>query len=86
MVKQIKEGLQIDVGDVHWEPASPPAFDLLFGDGTWLGFESHLLMPEAVVPVAAPSLAVKFEGKSRKVILETGPLIHLDDRDGRWFT
>lgn len=59
---------------------------ILFGDGNWREFESHLLMPEAVVPVAAPSLAAKFEGKSRESILATGPLIHLDDRDERWFT
>jgi LysR family glycine cleavage system transcriptional activator len=59
---------------------------ILFGDGTWEGLASHLLMPEAVVPIASPSLAARFEGRSREAILETGPLIHLEDRDQRWFS
>lgn len=59
---------------------------ILFGEGTWDGLESHLLMPEEVVPIASPSIAARFEGQSRETILETGPLIHLEDRDQRWFT
>jgi DNA-binding transcriptional LysR family regulator len=58
---------------------------VLFGDGTWPGFESHLLMPEIVFPIASPSLAARFAGCSREELLETGPLIHLDHRDQRWF-
>ncbi|MDX8528522.1 LysR family transcriptional regulator [Mesorhizobium sp. MSK_1335] len=59
---------------------------ILFGDGDWLGFESHLLMPEIVVPIASPSLAARLQERSREAILEKGPLIHLEDRDRRWFT
>lgn len=59
---------------------------LLFGDGHWDGFESRLLMPEIVMPIAAPSLATRLKGKSREEILKIGPLIHLEDKDERWFT
>jgi len=58
---------------------------ILFGDGHWPGFESHLLVKEAVVPVAAPALAARFRGYSRAELLEQGPLIHLDDESHRWF-
>ena len=59
---------------------------ILFGNGEWDGFESHLLMPEVVVPIASPSLSTQFASMSREAILESGPLIHLEDRDARWFT
>lgn len=59
---------------------------ILFGDGNWKGRESHLLMREVVVPIASPSLAARFRDQPLAAILETGPLIHLEDRDRRWFT
>lgn len=59
---------------------------ILFGDGNWPGYESHWLMREVVVPVAAPALAARLGGRSRDAILRSGPLIHLEERDGRWFT
>jgi LysR family glycine cleavage system transcriptional activator len=58
---------------------------ILFGDGDWPGFESYKLMSELVVPVAAPSLAARLSGLTRAEILRTGPLIHLEDQDQRWF-
>jgi DNA-binding transcriptional LysR family regulator len=59
---------------------------ILFGDGDWPGYECHLLMREMVTPIASPAVAARFTGKSRAAILESGPLIHLEDRDHRWFT
>ncbi|MDY0883467.1 LysR family transcriptional regulator [Dongia soli] len=58
---------------------------ILFGDGNWLGYESHLLMPEIVFPIASPSLSMSCAGRSPEELLEKGPLIHLDHRDQRWF-
>lgn len=59
---------------------------VLFGNGHWPGYESRLLMREEVVPIAAPALAARLGIRSRADILENGPLIHLEDHDGRWFT
>lgn len=59
---------------------------ILFGDGNWPGQESRLLMREIVVPVAAPAVAARLDGRSRDAILKGGPLIHLEDQDQRWFT
>lgn len=59
---------------------------ILFGDGNWPGYESRQLMQEAVLPVAAPSVAARLACRSRDAILRSGPLIHLEDRDQRWFT
>ena len=58
---------------------------ILFGDDTWPGYVSHLLMRESVVPIAAPVLASRLDQKSRAALIEDGPLIHLQDPDGRWF-
>ena len=59
---------------------------ILFGEGGWPGFESHLLMRETVLPVAAPKLAVDLAGQSMRELLEVGPLIHLEDPERRWCT
>ncbi|TPJ54204.1 LysR substrate-binding domain-containing protein [Mesorhizobium sp. B2-7-1] len=59
---------------------------ILFGSGDWSGYESRLLMQEIVVPVAAPALASRLAGVSRAEMLAQGPLIHLEDREQRWFT
>lgn len=59
---------------------------ILFGDGNWSGMESLLLMHEEVIPVAAPSLAMRLAGRSVDEMLAVGPLIHLEDQDHRWFT
>jgi DNA-binding transcriptional LysR family regulator len=58
---------------------------ILFGAGDWPGYESRLLMQEVVVPIAAPSLASRLAGVSRAEMLTQGPLIHLEDREQRWF-
>lgn len=59
---------------------------ILFGDGDWPGYESHLLMRESVIPVAAPSVAERLQGLPADAFLAQGPLIHLEDSDRRWFT
>lgn len=59
---------------------------ILFGDGNWPGMESVLLMREEVIPVAAPTLAARLAGRPLEEMLAFGPLIHLEDRDHRWFT
>lgn len=59
---------------------------ILFGEGDWPGFESRLLMAESVVPVAAPKLARTLRCAAPKALLESGPLIHLEDPERRWCT
>jgi DNA-binding transcriptional LysR family regulator len=59
---------------------------ILFGEGDWPGFESRLLMPEEVLPVASPKLATDLAGASARELLEAGPLIHLEDPERRWCT
>jgi len=59
---------------------------ILFGDGSWPGRESRLLISEAVVPVASSALAKRLKGASRDDLLRHGPLIHLEDVGHRWFT
>ncbi|MBL8708725.1 MAG: LysR family transcriptional regulator [Rhodospirillaceae bacterium] len=59
---------------------------ILFGEGNWPGYEHRLLLPECVVPVAAPGLARELAGLSPAQLLRSGPLIHLDDPERRWFT
>jgi DNA-binding transcriptional LysR family regulator len=58
---------------------------ILFGDGRWVGLEARMLIPEVVVPVAAPSVSAKLASFSREHIFEYGPLIHLEDPERRWF-
>jgi DNA-binding transcriptional LysR family regulator len=58
---------------------------ILFGSGLWPGYESHLLLRERVVPVAAPAVAARLAGCSPAAVLQRGPLIHLEDPQGRWF-
>jgi LysR family glycine cleavage system transcriptional activator len=59
---------------------------ILFGEGDWPGFESRLLIPEEVLPVATPKLAMDLAGASPRELLENGPLIHLEDPERRWRT
>lgn len=59
---------------------------ILFGDGIWPGYESRLLLPERVVPVAAPALARELRSATAADLLRRGPLIHLEDPEQRWFT
>ena len=59
---------------------------ILFGTGDWPGFETVLLVREQAVPVAAPALAKAWWGRTPEELLETGPLIHLEDPEARWFT
>ncbi len=59
---------------------------ILFGDGRhWSGMEARLLIPEAVVPIAAPSVATKLVSVSIGDMFMQGPLIHLEDPERRWF-
>lgn len=58
---------------------------ILFGDGRWNGMEARMLIPEVVVPVAAPSVAAELASRSRENIFGKGPLIHLEDPERRWF-
>lgn len=58
---------------------------IIFGKGDWPGRESLLLMKERVVPVAAPRLAKKLADASAADLLRQGPLIHLSDKEKRWF-
>jgi LysR family transcriptional regulator, glycine cleavage system transcriptional activator len=88
-VKQIHPGLVIKV--ITAERDRDMALEdvdcaILFGDGSWPGYESRRLMREVVVPVAAPAVAARLAGRSRTAILQKGPLIHLEDQDRRWFT
>lgn len=59
---------------------------ILFGDGNWPGFECRRLIRESAVPVAAPAVAARLAGQSRDSILRSGPLIHLEDVERRWFS
>ena len=59
---------------------------ILFGAGDWPGFESQPLFDERVLPLAAPDLAKRLSGLSPAEMLASGPLIHLDDPERRWFT
>lgn len=58
------------------------------GDGHVPGQSSHLLFPEVVVPVAAPTVARDHqleEGGSPERLLDV-PLVHMDDGDRPWMT
>lgn len=59
---------------------------ILFGEGDWPGFDSRLVIRERILPVAAPKLAADLAGASVIELLGTGPLIHLEDPEHRWFT
>ena len=59
---------------------------ILFGRGDWPGFDSRLVIGERILPVAAPKLAAELTDASMADLLETGPLIHLEDPEHRWFT
>ena len=67
-------------------PLSEVDCAILFGEGHWPGFESRLVIREKILPVAAPGLATDLAGASPGRLLETGPLIHLEDPEARWFT
>ena len=59
---------------------------ILFGGGAWPDYESHRLIKEAVVPIASPAVAANAALRVPARLLEHGPLIHLEDKDNRWFT
>ena len=59
---------------------------ILFGDGNWPGYETTLLVREGVTPVAAPALAAQWRNRTPQDLLQSGPLIHLEDPEARWFT
>ena len=58
---------------------------LLLGDGHWESLETCLLLKETVIPMAAPALAERVSEYSPEQLLSEGPLIHLEDPEGRWF-
>jgi len=87
--KQVDPGLNIRVTTAERDqdiPLHEVDCCILFGSGNWPGFESRRLMKEVVAPVAAPSVAARLNGSTRAGILQSGPLIHLEDRDRRWFS
>lgn len=59
---------------------------ILFGAGTWSGFDSALLIQEEVLPVAAPHVADRMAHLSAEDLLAAAPLIHLEDPERRWFS
>lgn len=66
------------------------AFDaaIRVGDGTFPGQTAHLLFPEIVVPVAAPSLAREYGLSARSTADDVylAPFVHMDDGDRPWMT
>jgi len=59
---------------------------ILFGTGSWPGAEAELLMQEEVLPIASPALAAELGDVTPAALLQHGPLIHLEDRERRWFS
>ena len=59
---------------------------ILFGAGSWTGFQAELLRQESATPVACPSLAERWMGCTPAELVERAPLIHLEDPEQRWFT
>lgn len=59
-----------------------------FGTGAWPGLQSRLLIPEVVVPVAAPALAVELEldQESAAAAVAGAPLLHGDQGDRQWMS
>ena len=57
---------------------------ILFGTGNWPGFDAHLLMPEAVCPVAAPDLAASIQQQDGAAPPVNLTIIEQDDPDKRW--
>jgi DNA-binding transcriptional LysR family regulator len=88
-LKQADPGLRIRVTTAERDediPLDDPGCAILFGDGTWPGYESVQLLQERVVPVAAPAVATRLARRSPAAFLQAGPLIHLEDQGRRWFT
>ena len=88
-LKQADPDLRIRVTTAERDediPLDDPGCAILFGDGTWPGYESVRLLQERVVPVAAPAVATRLARRSPAAFLQAGPLIHLEDQGRRWFT
>lgn len=58
---------------------------ILFGDGTWAGFESIRLIDEEVIPVCSKVLFDKWHTATPRELIEKAPLIELADQENRWF-
>ncbi len=58
------------------------------GDGRFPGLDGRLLFPEAVVPVAAPTLAREYGLSERSTADDVyrAPFVHMDDGDRPWMT
>jgi DNA-binding transcriptional LysR family regulator len=58
------------------------------GDGRFPGLDSRLLFPEAVVPVAAPTLAREYGLSEHSTADDVyrAPFVHMDDGDRPWMT
>lgn len=57
---------------------------IAFGSGRWKGFDSKMLMPEEVCPVAAPALVEKYGNISEDEFLQKVTKIEQEDVEGRW--
>ncbi len=56
---------------------------ILFGDGTWPEIESRLLIPESVLPLAAPRFSEELDDLSTPNQSKTAR-IHLEDPEHWW--
>lgn len=60
----------------HWREDADLA--VAFGTGSEFGTGPRLLMPERVVPVCTPSLACSLPAAGSHMLIQQGPLIHLE--------
>ncbi len=87
-IKQTNPNMSIRVTTAERDrdiPFEEVSCAILFGDGTWPGYESRRLIQECVVPIASPAVAERLSGQTPENMLQNGPLIHLEDPDRRWF-
>ncbi len=58
------------------------------GTGAWPGLDSHYLIPEVVMPVAAPSVAEEWalHADSSAADVLVAPLLHMDGTDRPWLS
>ncbi len=68
--------------DIHWEEIDCA---ILFGNGDWPGRDCIKLISEEVQPITSPTLAQKLLDLSPKELIQSAPLIHLEDEENRWF-
>ncbi|WP_350334393.1 LysR family transcriptional regulator [Coralliovum pocilloporae] len=59
---------------------------IAFGRGDWPGFESHMIIPEDVCPVAAPALVDAIGATNEEAFFKAAPIIEQEDAEQRWVT